>query len=232
VKLNGIETAKALRALASEGRVQPRKGGGFAIADAERKRMAAAAQESQANADLALAEWRVYLMDQWPGLLPEHVEQLEADLRLFLHTVIARHGAEASMLLYPDDPAAEAIYGAMEENGFGLATAVAPEVEAIRDAALSHFVRRPSEVQRDYLAQTLNTGYFLTVLSIDPEGARSSGISRRDNSSTSTRTSCSACSESKARGTSDLLARSSTGLERRGTRCASPLGPWTSIGSP
>src|SRR4051812_28282650 len=46
------------------------------------------------------------------------------------------------------------------------------DCSAKRSFGLSQFTRAPTGPQRAFLTQTLSTGYFWTVLSIDPEGAR------------------------------------------------------------
>ncbi|HEY5195070.1 MAG TPA: hypothetical protein VIJ39_14530 [Solirubrobacteraceae bacterium] len=90
----------------------------------------------------------------------------------YLRAVIQRHGAEAALLLYPDDPVAERLYGDLEEMGTGFLGSASQRVEEMRQYALHEFIRRPTDIQRKFLAQNLSTGYFWTVLSIDPEGAR------------------------------------------------------------
>jgi len=47
-----------------------------------------------------------------------------------------------------------------------------PEVRSIRSVGFSHLIRRPTETQKLWLGQQLNTTYFWRVISIDPEGAQ------------------------------------------------------------
>ena len=54
---------------------------------------------------------------------------------------------------------------------FGTVGPADRDVEEIQEAALAHFLRHPSDPQKQFLGQNLNTAYFLSVLSIDPEAA-------------------------------------------------------------
>jgi hypothetical protein len=168
LSLPELSVAAAINSLVEASQVVPETDG-YSLSATEAHRLDALAQESQAIAAEALAEWRKHLIDTWT-LTADQLDALELDLALFLRTVIRRHGVEASLLLYPESEEVGRLYEAIEEQGFEfLADSSIPDV---RDAALSHFIRHPTEAQRAYLAQNLNTAYFLTVLSIDPDGAR------------------------------------------------------------
>jgi predicted nucleic acid-binding protein len=169
--LDEVEIARALDSLAKAGAVE-REGGQFVLTAAEAERLAAVAAESGAVADAAIAEWLSGIAERFPGLSESEEVCLRTDLDAYLRAVIQRHGAEAALLLYPDDPVAERLYGDLEEMGTGFLGTASRRVEEIRQYALHEFIRRPTDVQRRFLAQNLSTGYFWTVLSIDPEGAR------------------------------------------------------------
>jgi hypothetical protein len=64
------------------------------------------------------------------------------------------------------------MYDDLEQLGFNFLAERAPRLEHIRQFALATFMRHPTEAQSRFLSQNLNTGYFWTVLSIDPDGAR------------------------------------------------------------
>jgi VIT1/CCC1 family predicted Fe2+/Mn2+ transporter len=144
--------------------------GRFALSNEERERLDQVAKESREIAEEALRDWRSFLEENWP-LTSSELAQLERDLGVFLARVLRRHGAEATLLLYPDSDDAQRLYAEIEEAGFDFLERVESELAQIRDFALSQFVRRPTEAQRAYLNQNLNVAYFQTVLSIDPEGA-------------------------------------------------------------
>jgi VIT1/CCC1 family predicted Fe2+/Mn2+ transporter len=168
IELSNLAVANALNQLIAEGRIA-HVGRGFALVDVEATRLEAISAESQAIADEALAEWRKFLAETWT-LSSEQIERLTGELALFLRTVMRRHGAEASLLLYPESERSQTLFASIEEEGFDFLPR--SEIADIRGQALSTFIRSPTDAQKVYLAQNLNTAYFLTVLSIDPDGAR------------------------------------------------------------
>jgi len=171
IELSNMSVAGALTALVREGRVE-HVGAEFRLSADEAARLQGVAAESQAVADAALGEWRASLTERWP-LQTEEIQLLSGHLGLFLRTVLRRHGAEATMLLYPESPEAQRLYADIEDEGFNFLPRIDdPHLREIRDTALSEFIRHPTDAQREYLSQNLNTAYFLTVLTIDPEGAR------------------------------------------------------------
>ena len=170
IKLSDLLVANALNSLIKDERVV-KDGGCFALAPGEAKRLAEVAADSEKTAADALAEWHGRLAEKWP-LTSDDLQVLTGQLAVYLKTVLRRHGAEASMLLYPDADEAQHLYAELEQEGFDFLPTIAPELREVRDFGLSDFIRNPTESQRLFLGQNLNTAYFLTVLSIDPEGAR------------------------------------------------------------
>jgi predicted nucleic acid-binding protein len=168
IDLSEMSLANALNQLIKEHRIT-RTGGGYTFVDTEAARLEAIAAESQAIADEALAEWRQNLVATWP-LTSAQMDRLTGELGLFLRTVMRRHGAEASLLLYPESERSQQLYSSIEAEGFKFLPE--SDIGEIRDQALSDFIRDPTEAQKAYLAQNLNAAYFLTILSIDPDGAR------------------------------------------------------------
>ena len=174
IQISELVVAEALTRLMKEGRVE-RAASGFALTQAEAERMEAVAAESQAIADEALAEWRTLVLDRFPIAAP-YLDRLQGDLGLFLKGIMRRHGAEAGLLLYPESNEAQDLYAQIEQEGLDLLGEA--EHQDIRDFALFEFIRNPTPAQKAFLAQNLNTAYFLTVLSIDPDGARLVTVSR------------------------------------------------------
>lgn len=171
VDLNEVETARSLNDLVKAGTVE-RVDGHFRLSEAENRRLEVVAAKSAEVSRKALTEWREFLEDRWPTITPVELNQLEDDLQTFLRHVLYRQGAEAAVLLYPDLPKAQDLYDELEEIGLEFLPKAEGQAAAIRPAALSHFIRRPTESQRQWLGQQLNTTYFWRMLSIDPEGAR------------------------------------------------------------
>lgn len=166
-----VEIARALNSLLKEGRIY-RERTGFALTEDEAARLESVAGESVAEGDLALSEWFVAIAERFPGLSERDEQCLREDLETYLRVVIQRHGAEAALLLYPDDADAQRLYDDLEQLGFDFLPERPNRLSTIRQFALSQFMRQPTETQAVFLSRILNTGYFWTVLSIDPEGAR------------------------------------------------------------
>ena len=168
-----LELAQALTGLLKDGLVgRSKDDGAVRLAPAEKARLEAHARVSRADADLALEEWREVLTDRWPGLTSSDLEALERELNALLTRVVHRHGAEAALLLYPDEEAARQLYRELEEEGFGFVEATDTTRRQRREWALFQFLRRPTEAQRRFLSTVLNSAYVSTVLTIDPAGAR------------------------------------------------------------
>ena len=168
IDLSELSLGSAVSDLIEEGRLV-KNAHGYTFTEAEAARLEAVAAESQAIANAALAEWRQELVETWT-LTSDELEHLTGQLGLFLKAVMRRHGAEASLLLYPESERSQRLYASIEAEGFNYLPDT--EIPEIRDYALSSFIKDPTEAQRAYLAQNLNAAYFLTILSIDPEGAR------------------------------------------------------------
>ena len=169
IELDGAEIARSVGTLCDEGRVT--KVGQISLSNEERDRLDAVARESTLVEEASLDEWRTTVITRWPKLSNEELERLEAELDLYLRTVLRRHGAEAALVLYPDDARASTFLATLEEEGFDFLPSAPETFRHIREAAFSGLLRQPSEIQRLHLARLLNTAYFLTVLSIDPEAA-------------------------------------------------------------
>lgn len=171
VNLHQAEVDRALGQVIKESRII-RDSEGYSLSQVERARAEATARESREGTSAAIGEWRAFVISNWPGLSGDQLDLLEAQLQTFLLQVVRRHSAEAVTVLYSDDPEAERRYDELENAGLGYLDPVDdPDVEAIKAAALSHFIRNPSEPQKEYLGRSLNTAHFLGVLSIDPEAA-------------------------------------------------------------
>ena len=171
LEFDEIEISRALNGLLNSGMVL-RDGPSFALAENERERLETIARESESTAARAMAEWLGLVAEQYPGLSDDDERYLREDLDAYLRMVIQRHGAEAALLLYPDDAHAQRLYEDLEDLGFDFLEHRSARLHKIRGFGLSQFMRSPTEAQRAFLSQNLSTGYFWTVLSIDPEGAR------------------------------------------------------------
>jgi predicted nucleic acid-binding protein len=164
-----LELADLLNALIHAGQLNRGADGTIALSPAERGRLEAAAAESLEAERKAFDEWHEAVVQQWPFVTNEELAQLDRHLQSFLNSVVQQHGAEAALLAYPDDPAAQAL---LEEVNPSSSELPHDDQRERTEWALSMFMREATDAQRLYLAQTLNTAYFVTALTIDPAAAR------------------------------------------------------------
>ena len=126
------------------------------------------ADESEQTEARAMKEWEAEVRRMQPGLSDEDMAALRADLRQWLEAIIARHGAEAAMMLYPEQDRARRFFAAVDGRAFESLPERADELAALRERALPTFIRASTPDQRQHLANLLNTGFYMTVLTIDP----------------------------------------------------------------
>lgn len=117
----------------------------------------------------AMEQWEIAVRQEYGFLENESVAELKSQLRPWLERVIAAHGAEASLLLYPGHERREALNRAIGETDLSFLPDCGPKVNEVRAGAFWLLVREPTAAQREFLGRLLNTGFYLTVLSIDPK---------------------------------------------------------------
>jgi hypothetical protein len=118
--------------------------------------------------DTAFAEWEVALRRWFPGMSDEHIAILKDHVAPWLDRVVATHGAEASLLLYPSHPKAATLIDALTKIDLSFLPRCDESLEHHRAAAFRLLVRNPTEAQSVYLDRLLNTGFYLTVMTLDP----------------------------------------------------------------
>jgi hypothetical protein len=141
---------------------------GFALKPALLAELEQKAAKSQDNEDQAIQEWRLAVRQLSPTVTDEDLDTLSADLRDWLHLIITRHGAEAAMMLYPEEERARRFFDELNARGFESLPQRDGTLAALREQALPLFIRHPTPAQREFLANLLNTSFYMTVLTIDP----------------------------------------------------------------
>lgn len=149
-----------------------RVGGGFVLSESKAAELRERERESQQIEELAFTEWATAVRLQHPELTDEHVVLLKEDLRAWLGQVIARHGVESSLLLFPENPRAHELFAEIEDLSLTFLPKRDGVVGAVREWAFQCFVKSLTHVQRRYLASLLNTAFHLTVLTLDPAAGR------------------------------------------------------------
>jgi hypothetical protein len=90
-----------------------------------------------------------------------------ASCRTYL--IITRRGAEAALMLYSEEDRARRFFEEVDARGFEPLPERDGRLRELRAAVLPLFIRCPTPNQRRFLAGILNTSFYMTVLTIDPE---------------------------------------------------------------
>jgi hypothetical protein len=118
--------------------------------------------------ETALVDWEKAVRRSFPAMSDKQIDVLKDQLRPWLDRVIATHGAEAGLLLHPSHPRAQQLVEAITKIDLGFLPACGPELEQHRVSAFRLLVRNPTPAQSEFLGRLLNTGFYLTVLTLDP----------------------------------------------------------------
>jgi hypothetical protein len=170
IQLEIGEIREARDRLAESGLAR-RVGGGLELSPGARKRLEEEREGWERAESEAFLEWEGSVRGAFPSLDDEGIGTLREQFRPWLDQVIARHGAEASLLLYPEHARAEQLFESLATTDLGFLPDCDPDVDAVRVSAFRMFVREPTPAQREFLGRLLNTGFYLTVLSLDPRAS-------------------------------------------------------------
>jgi len=146
-----------------------KKAKGFRIPAKLMGELEATARASEETEERAFREWELAVRQVKAGVSDEDMHELGADLRQWLQLIISRHGAEAALMLYPEDERARRFFDEVDSHGFDLLPDREEGLKKLRAEALPLFIRSPTPDQRRFLAGLLNTSFYMTVLTIDPE---------------------------------------------------------------
>jgi hypothetical protein len=86
--------------------------------------------------------------------------------------MIMQHGAEAALLMFPEDSAVDAVLAAPDAKAQALEGLSPQDFSDGAEWALSSFMREAADARRSYLSEMLNTAYFVSSLTLDPECGR------------------------------------------------------------
>jgi len=151
--------------LVDEGRARRTEGGLTVSADTLGE--LESTKEESANIRLAaFGEWEEWVRRSRPDLSDEEFSALVVDLTAWLDRIIARHGVEAALVIYPENPRAQAVFDEIEGLGFDFLPDRGRRVREVRESAFPAFVRAPTAAQRRFLVDRLDVAYFLTVLTL------------------------------------------------------------------
>lgn len=161
------ELRPVIEDLLKEGQAE-RVGKGFRLSPQLLGELQARAHDWNQIEDRAFREWELAVRQLNPQVSDAEMELLGADLREWLHLIIVRHGAEAALMLYPEEERARGFFEEVDSHGFESLPERPQELRQQREQVLPMFIRAPSPDQRRFLAGQLNTSFYMTVLTIDP----------------------------------------------------------------
>jgi hypothetical protein len=164
------ELRAVVKKLSDDGLVL-RTNGGFDLTPGARAKQEKLAEEGEAVETHAFQDWRTSVAKEVPDLTEEEWGQLCQDFTNWLGHVISRHGVESALILYPENPRAQQVFDSIEDLGLRFLPDRQSRVDKIRDWAFQQFVKSPSPSQRTYLASLLNTSFYMTVLTLDPQAS-------------------------------------------------------------
>ncbi len=150
--------------------------GTISISDRTRESLESRRAEFEALTGAAFEEWRTSLLRLDPHIADAEMEILWDDLNQLIGVMVSYHGAEAALVLYPEEPRSEALRDTLNSQ-----LNVLPErdkrLDELRREALGQFFSAPTESQRRYLANRLDHGFFATVGTLRPSAA---GVMREE----------------------------------------------------
>ncbi len=84
----------------------------------------------------AVEDWRVTLVVQNPEMTDDDFDVLREDLGVWLAAVVARHGVEAALILYPENERARQLFAEIDAAGLSV---LPPRVGVVGKSATRHF---------------------------------------------------------------------------------------------
>jgi len=171
LELDRDEVDSELRQLVKVGKLKRKPSHGYYMSPDAQVEYAEKARGSELTEEQALAEWIIAVKAMDPGLTVEQLKLLKQDLIAWVQQVIAKHGMEAALVLYPEhaQDRTEEFLAQVEAHGCDFLPEREEPIRGIREKALYLFLRNPTGAQRSYLANLMTTAYLMAVFTIDPE---------------------------------------------------------------
>jgi predicted nucleic acid-binding protein len=144
-----------------------RSGTAIVLAAATRDSLEARREEFEELAKGAEQDWRAAMIQEEPSISADELDSLWAEIEDLIGRMVAYHGAEAAVILYPKEPRSKALLETLEKQGPEPRQAN-PERRAMSRKSVANFFLSPSPAQRRYLADRLDHGFFATVGTVRP----------------------------------------------------------------
>ncbi|MDQ3572071.1 MAG: hypothetical protein M3383_04340 [Actinomycetota bacterium] len=147
-----------------------RTGGGVAISPSARTLLEKRRQEFDQLSALAINEWRATLVEIEPELEDDELDALVSDLHQLIGLIVAYHGAEAAVILFPEEERSEALRATLRAKAETLPSR-GGRCAAARRLGFARLFGAPTDAQRRFLADRLDHGFFAVVGTLRPEAA-------------------------------------------------------------
>jgi hypothetical protein len=146
--------------------------GSLVLTDAARAELGAVVESSERTETKALAEWEARARIVASELSPEDISLLGEDLLEWLQRIIVHYGAEAALILYPEEERAHRFFDEVQELGFDFLPKRDAALMVARPTLLYLFIRNPTQAQRGFIANLMTTAYMAAVFTLDPSAQR------------------------------------------------------------
>jgi len=151
-------------------KVVERDGRRISVSPSTRQALEDRREEFESLSRTARSEWRASLITEAPQIADEQLEALEQDLDDLIAHMVAYHGAEAAVILYPEEPRSVVLRETLSTK-VQVLPELDPHFDEVRREGLARFFSSPTESQRRYLADRLDHGFFATVGTLRPTAA-------------------------------------------------------------
>jgi len=165
------ELRAVVKALTAAGRLK-KADWRYVLTDAARAELDRVVGHSKTLESTALAEWETAVRAVATELSRDEISTLREDLLAWLQRIIVHYGAEAALILYPEEERAGRFFADVEELGFDFLPRREQPLMAARPPALYRFIRDPTSAQRAFIANLMTTAYMMAVFTLDPEAQR------------------------------------------------------------
>jgi len=176
VDFSETEINTSLKKLAAKGFVEELEGSdrfsysGFKILEDSSTSLEKKRQEAEDLEKMVWEEWRQSTIIRYGTSVKDHLPEIETGLKVFLNTLIVRHGLETTFVLNPSTSA---------HNIRSIVTRVNPilideisvsnqEAKLYLKACIPDFFHNPSTNRVRYIDSLLNSSFIWHVLNIDP----------------------------------------------------------------
>jgi len=126
--------------------------------------------ETRSFEDRIFSDWITLLSAKYPDLSDEDKKFLIADLQLYLNKIFLRHGAECTVLIYPEENKLNALIKQYsQENIDKLLPERTETIKKIRIIEFPLFLRHIDSEKKIYFAGILDGTFVYNLIQIDPQ---------------------------------------------------------------